>query len=373
MNKDSSLYCLKEIGREYNDEMLAILKESPIESGGLTICFDKEPDIFLIPELKSDYFKCVGFFKENELLGFAMVLYLEVYVNNKPQTVMYFCNMYVKKRGRHKKFGFKAGEYLFKETYGETNLGYSIVMKGNKPAESYINKRDKRFPSIPFTKFISYLDVKNIILVQRKKESSKYKVRHAGMDDIDVIVDFLKKEFSQRLFAPVIDREKFLQNLKRRPDFNITNYFVAEKDEKIVGVCAAWDMSSFKQNKVISYRKSFKFKKILFSLLAGIFKFSPLPREGNAFKDVTITDCAVGERNPEIMEALLLKIYNEYREKKYNTLIFGSYYNDPLLKAVKNFFSKSVISNIILFSKNKSDLEDGKIDKSMPYVDIAML
>lgn len=26
MNKDSSLYCLKEIGREYNDEMLAIWK-----------------------------------------------------------------------------------------------------------------------------------------------------------------------------------------------------------------------------------------------------------------------------------------------------------------------------------------------------------
>jgi len=373
MNKESSLYSLKEIGKEYNDEMLAILKGSPIESGGLTICFDREPDIFLAPALKSDYTKCVGFFKEKELLGFAMLTYQNAYVNRKPQTVMYFCNAYVKKEGRHKRFVFKAGEYLRKKTYNNANLGYTIVMKGNKPAESYINRRDKQFPSMAFSKCISVLDVKNIILTTRKKESSKYKVRHAKMDDLEVIVALLKREFSGRLFAPVIDREKFLQNLKIRPDFNITNYFVAEKDEEIVGVCAAWDTAAFKQNKVISYRKSFKLKKILYTILGAFFKFPSLPQEGEAFRDITITDYAIRERDHEVMEALLLKIYNEYREKKYNTLIFGSYYNDFLLKAAKRFFSKSVVSNIIIFSKNKSDLEDEKIDTSMPYIDIALL
>lgn len=373
MNKQSSLFYLKEIGKEYNGEMLAILKESPVESGGLTICFDREPDIFLIPELKSDYTKCVGFFREKELLGFAMLSYQNAYVNRKPKTVMYFCNVYVKKEGRHQRFIFKAGEYLLEKIYNNASLGYAIVMKGNKPAEGYINRRDSQFPSMAFSKLISFLDVKNIILTRKKKESSKYKVRHARNEDIDVIVALLDKEFSRRLFAPVIDREMFLQNLKRRPDFNITNYFVAEKGEEIVGVCAAWDTSAFRQNKVIFYRKSFRIKKILFFLLGAFFKFPPLPREGEAFRDVTITDFAIKEREPEVMEALLLEIYNEYREKKYNMLIFGSYYNDPLLKAAKRFFSKSVISNIILFSKDKLYLKDGKIDTSMPYIDIALL
>jgi hypothetical protein len=373
MNRQPSLFCLKEIGKEYNDEMLAILKESPVESEGLTICFDREPDIFLIPALKSDYTKCVGFFRGRELLGFAMFSYQNAYVNRKPQTVMYFCNVYVKKEGRHQRFVFKAAEYLLEKTYNNANLGYTIVMKGNKPAESYISRRDSQFPSMAFSKLISFLDVKNIILTRRKKQDSKYKVRHARHEDIDVIVALLDKEFSKRLFAPVIDREKFLQNLKRRPDFNITNYFVAEKCEEIVGVCAAWDTSAFRQNKVIFYRKSFKIKKIFFLLLGALFRFPRLPREGEAFRDVTITDCTIRERNPEIMEALLLKIYNEYREKKYNTLIFGSYYNDPLLKAAKKFFHKSVFSNIIMFSKDELYLEDGKIDTSMPYIDIALL
>jgi hypothetical protein len=32
-----------------------------------------------------------------------------------------------------------------------------------------------------------------------------------------------------------------------------------------------------------------------------------------------------------------------------------------------------VISNIVLFSKEKIYLEEGKIDISMPYIDIALL
>ncbi len=52
---------------------------------------------------------------------------------------------------------------------------------------------------------------------------------------------------------------------------------------------------------------------------------------------------------------------------------FFSTFRENFYRVAKNFFSKSVISNIILFSKNKSDLVDGKINKSMPYIDIAML
>jgi len=373
MSKQPSSFYLKEIGREYNDKMLAILKESPVESEGLTICFDREPDIFLIPELKSDYTQCVGFFKESELLGFAMISYQNVYVNKKPRTVMYFCNVYLKKMGRHHRFILRALKYFLKRTYQHANIGYAIVMKGNKPAESYINRNESQFSSVAFSKSISLLDVKNIILTRRKKESSRYKVRHARNEDIDVIVTFLDEEYSRRLFAPVISREKFIRNLRRRPGFGISNYYIAEENGEIAGVCAAWDTSALRQNRVLFYRKSFKLKKMLFSFLEFIFKFPPLPREGEAFRDVTITDYAIKERNPEVMEALLLKISNEYREKKYNILIFGSYYEDPLLKASKKFFSKSVISNIVLFSKNKIDFEDGKIDTSKPYIDIALL
>jgi hypothetical protein len=371
--KKSSLYNVKEIGKEYNEEMLRILKESPIESGGLQICFDREPDIFFIPELDCDFLKCAGFFRKNELLGFAMLVYKKMYVNGEPQTVMNFCNMYVKKAGRYKGYYFRSSEFFFKRTYQNSKLGYTINMVGNTAAESHINRRNPRYPYVPFSKVISYLDVKNIIITFRKKENPEYHIRHANEQDVPTIVSFLTEEFSNRLFGPVMNKEKIMKNLKTRPGFKLSNYYIAEKDNEPVGLCSVWDTSDFKKNRIIKYGKKFRLIKIVYSILCLLFGFPPLPKEGDAFKDVTITEYAVKGRDPKIMKALLLKIYNEYRDKKYNMIIFGSCYTDPLLQATKSFFTQSVMSNIVLASPDETQLQEDKIDTTLPFVNVALL
>ena len=62
MKTQNSDYYIKEIGRSYNAEMLGILNENPIESSGLTICFDRKPNIFKKIEIKYDQGKYIGFF-----------------------------------------------------------------------------------------------------------------------------------------------------------------------------------------------------------------------------------------------------------------------------------------------------------------------
>jgi len=368
-----NLYSIKEIDRNWNNEMLAILRASPIETQGLTICFDRAPDIFLGPELKSEYYKFAGFFRKDELVGFAMLLYYEAYVNGKPQLITYFGNMYIKKGSRNRGFYFRASDFLFKNPYKNSSLGYSIIMRGNISAESHINRIHPRFRSIPYSKIIALLDVKNILITFPKKENLEYKIRSARMDDIEQIVELLAEELSRRLFAPVIDCEKFKQNLKNRPDFGISNYYLAEKNGEIVGVCAAWDIKSIRQNRVIQYGGKFKWIKNFYSVLAPILGFPALPKPGAAFKDVVITEYAVKSRNPSIMEALLLKIYNDYRSKQYNMLIFGSCSHDPMLKASRKFFCQSVVSNIVLGVMDKGLIEAGKIDSSLPYIDMASI
>lgn len=367
------MFSLKEIGREYNQKMLTILKESPIESGGLTICFDREPDIFLIPELTSERLRWVGFFKGDELLGFAMMAHKKVYVNKRPRSVMYFGNAYVKREGRKQRFVFRAGEYFMQQAENNDGFGYAVVMRGNKPAESYINKKDRRFPFFPYSKTISTLTAKNILITGRKRENSNYKIRPANKDDIDAITAMLKKEYSQRLFAPVVTKERLIGACDRKPNFNLSDYFVAKKNGRMVGVCAAWDASGCKQTRVIQYRKKYKIIRAGYAFLGRFYGFPPLPKKGEAFKSVTITDYAFENRDPEIMEAMLLKIYNEYRKKNFNMIIFGSYSSDPLLTAARRFYCSTVISQIILFSNKKSDLEEGAIDTSMPFIDMTLL
>ncbi len=358
---------------EYNADMLEILWESPIDSKGLSICFDRRPNIFMIPELTSEHVECAGFFKGTELLGFAMLAYQNVYVNGLPRTVMYYGNVHVKKEGRRKGFFYKTSDIFLRETYKNSTMGYAVVMKKNEAAERFIGKRKSEYPNFPASKKISDLKVMNIMISFRKKESLEYPVRRATWMDIDSIVSLIEKEHTKRLFAPVMDKTTFLNNLKRRPDFGVSNYYVAEKGGKIVGVCAAWDTGTFKQNVIVRYGRRLKMIKILHSILAHLFELPPMPEEGEAIKSVTALEFAAEGRNPDILEALLLKIYNDYRSRKYNTLIIGSCAGDPLLNATKKFFVHPLISSIILFSKDESLLEEEKIDTSLPYIDLVML
>lgn len=364
---------IKEIGDSWNKQMLSILEESPVVSGGLKIHFDKQPDIFLIPKLRSEYYKCVGFFIDDLLVGFAMMVYYEGYVNSKPQMVMYFCNMYIKKEGRKKNFYFKASDQLYKSTYKNASLGYTLVMKGNKAAESYIGRRDPHFKHIPYSRSINSLVVKNIIITFKKKLHKHIRIRKATGDDIFAIVNLLHEEYRMRLFGPKMNEEIFRKNLSSRPDFDISNYYVAEKKRQIIGVCSAWDTRSLRQNRVLKYSSKLKFIRFFYRLLSFFFGFPPLPDEGKSIKDVTINEYAVDERDPEIFRALISKIYDDYRKQKYNIIIFGSCGNDPLLKAINGFLHTSIESHIVQADKSEEMIKSDKIDISLPYVDVAMM
>jgi len=58
---------------------------------------------------------------------------------------------------------------------------------------------------------------------------------------------------------------------------------------------------------------------------------------------------------------------------KYNTLIFGSYESDELLKAVKGFFNRSLKSHIVASCYDTSILDSLSEKTCMPYIDIALL
>lgn len=373
MNRPSDGFHVEEIGPERNRAMLRILEGSPIEARGLTIAFHREPDIFAVPALFFERATCAGFFKGEELLGFAMLSTQKRYVNGEPRLVMYYGNAHVKDEGRGHGFVYRVSDHLFRGGDERAEIGYAVVMTGNKAAERFIGLRRPGYPHLPYSRVIAALCARNILIMARKKESREYRVRGATLADVDAMVSLLQDEFRRRLFAPVIDSGIFLDNVAKRPGCELSNYYVAEKNGEIVGTCAAWDMGRLRQTKILRYGARLKFVKKGHAIFARLAGFSPMPGEGDTIKEVTITDCAVRGRKPEILAALLRKIYNEYRVRKYNMLTVGSCRHDPLLQATREFASYPVISNIVLFSKDPSLLAEGRIDASLPYVDLAML
>jgi len=366
-------FYLEEISRERNGEMLRILEESPIETRGLTIGFDRAPDIFALPELFSKRVACVGFLKEGELFGFAMLSYQKKYVDGAPRLVMYYGNAHVKIEGRGHGFIYRVSDRLFRGRDERSDIGYAIVIPGNTAAARFIGQRKPGYPDFPASRVIGALCARNILILGRKKERGEFRIRRATLDDVEAIVSLLQAEFRPRLFGPVIDRDTFLENAARRPGCGLSDHYVAEKHGEIVGTCAAWDMERLRQTRIIRYGPKLKLGKAAHRLFARLAGFPPMPGEGDRIKDVTITDCAVRDRKPEILEALLRRIYNELHARKYNMMTVGSCRQDPLLRAARRFIGYQVVSNLVLFAKDPSFLAEGRIDASLPYVDFAMV
>jgi hypothetical protein len=175
------------------------------------------------------------------------------------------------------------------------------------------------------------------------------------------------------MFAPFIDEEKFRKNLNQRPDFSIQNYYLVEKNNQVIGTCAAWDCSSFKQIRILKYGKKFNRIKNFYNAFSPLFRFPPLPVSGEPFKAVYITDCAVTGSDPKIMNAMLRQVYNEYRAKRFNLIVFGSFENDRLLEATNGFFYQSVESNVYLYHRDVKKIEELKRLNLQPYIDVAFL
>lgn len=369
-----SLYHIRPIDRKYNNEMLEILRSAPITTENLTIYFDRQPDFFKLAETKYHPYFYYGFFRLEQLKGFGMIGYHQAMVNGMAETVFHLKDFYVLPDARGKGFGYRTTEQLFRETHNRSVIGYAVIMSGNRDPHSYISHRNPSFPFIPYSRIINRLDVRNILLTWPVWQDRDYTIRTASIQDIPAIVALLNNEHRGRLFGNIYSEGTFLSNLDNCPGLTLGDYYLAlDKAGVLSGVCAAWDCSSFKQTRVLRYGRGFLPARIAYETLALFFNLSPLPSRGKSFKDFIITDYAVREREPKIMKALLKVIYNVYRKRGFQNMIWGSSADDPLLGASKGFFYQRLVSNIVLISTNPDMIESNAIHNHLPYIDLPCL
>ena len=367
-----SLYTAKELDAKWNETLLQLARESPVEADGLRIYFDRSPDLFAIPRLTSSGYCCGALFKNDTgLLGFAITEEQRRWVSGKTERVLYYGNMHVSGKGRGQAFFYRTSDLFFGHLPEGITYIYSYIMGTNKPAMSLVNRRHFRFPGVPFSSVIGQITMATILLCIPVGPGKKYNIRPATLSDVPQIVDLLSKEFRQRFLAPVIDTETFMDNLRKRPDFGITNYLIAECKGSIIGVCSVWDMSSLKRNTVVDYGRRMGLIRKAYNLVSPLLGVPRLPPAGEVLKVLTIAEYAVADRKPEILEALLRHIYRSYRGK-YHSIIFGSSKDDPLLKATNPFFTIKIDSNVILGAFDQTEVKKN-VGQPLIYADAILL
>jgi hypothetical protein len=362
------MFNILNIDESFNNQMLQIIDEAPIEANGLMLLFDKSPYIFEVSRLKYTRSEHLGFFNGDELVGFASLGYFPGIIEGKLQQLFSLYHFYLKPEARGRRFVERAMHTFLTKARENANFGYAITLKGNRPIESYVGNRILKW--MPPTRIIDDLVVKTILFSLPQKNNTSYLIRNARFEDIPDMVRLLNGENQKRDFGPIFQADTFLTVLETR-GLVIENYFVAINSKgSIVGVCLAWDCSSFRRTKVIKYSANFYPALYGYKLLEKIFPMAPFPANNQFFSELTITDCAVSERNPAILHALLCEIYHRNRNRKYHFMNVGSCASDHLLQATKGFWQTEIRSGIIFTSL---DPDQFNYQPQLPYVDIALL
>lgn len=356
------------VDRKYNDEMISIIRSSPIHAGKMRLYFDLSPDVFRMSELKYSEHIHLGFFLKNELKGFASLGYHDALIGGELQKVFTIYHFYLKQEARGSYMPLKAGKLFVEDASFKSNFGSYVTMKGNRQVEIFIGRQGSNWT--PPSRIMDELVVKSILFSFPKRNNTAYTLRNAQPNDIPEIVRLLNGEHSQRDFGQVFSVESFQRSLTTR-GLKMEDYYVAsDRHGKIKGVCLAWDCSAFRRTVLLNYTGSFIPQIVAYKVLEKILPMAPFPAKGESFNELTITDYATEDRDVTIMHALLAEIYHRNLNRKYHVMNFGSCGSDPLLKAVKGFWHRDIVSNMVLISLHP---EKQAFQPRLPYVDIALL
>ncbi len=352
--------------------MLAVLRGSPVITDRITICFDRQPDIFALPRCKYDDFYYQGLFSGESLKGYGMVSYHKQMVNGEPGEVFCVRDLYVLPEARNQRFLARSAENHFRDHQERSTLGYGLIMHGNNASLRFVGKKLGNNHYSPWSRIINQLNIHIILFTFPVSGNPNFTIRRAQTEDIPVIVTLLNNEHRNRLFGNIYSEGTFPLYLQKNTGLSISDYFLAfDRNGRCCGVCAAWDMCQLKQTRVLHYGKNFFPVKIAYQAVSALLKHPPLPKPGDPFREVTVTDYAVRDRDPKIMNALLRTVYNEYRHLGYHFMIWGCSMDDPLLNAGKGFIRQHIVSNIVLMSTDDRLLGNGIIKAHLPYIDVS--
>ncbi|MGD9127093.1 MAG: hypothetical protein PVH19_06910 [Planctomycetia bacterium] len=214
---------------------------------------------------------------------------------------------------------------------------------------------------------------------RKKKElagqETSLSVCRGSRDQLDEIVDCLRRNGSRKQFYPAWSSEDFCSDRPYLRGFNIENFFVARESGKVVGVIGAWDQSSFKQSYVTAYRGKVRLLRPWYNLAAKLCGSTPLPPQGSRLNSFFASHIAVDDDNTDVYRVLLRAVYNwTVGHGGYSYFLVGLHERDPFLAITQEYRSFAYPAK--MYVVDWGDWPDGMstIDQRVPpYLELATL
>lgn len=353
-------------------ELRALLRENPM-NGSMQVTFEREPDFFAACAIRGGFCQ-VGVGRDLEsgrIVGLGTRSIAHAFVNGRPLPFGWLSDLRLQPAYRGgtlvaRGYRFLRGLHADRrvELYG------TVIFHDNQTALGTIAATRAGLPA--------YHDLGVIhcpgINVRRRKPAvaADCDIIRGLRELLPEIVDCLNRNNARKQFAPVHDVESFIHG-KRWKDFQPSDFYVACRNSKVIGVLGRWDQSAFKQTRVLSYGRRLRWLVPAANAVQSLLGAPSFPESGQYVPFFYVSFIAVDQDDAGVFRALLRQVYNDSVGSSFRYAMVGLHERDPLLAALDGYSLTRFAGRLFCVCYADGEPAFRSLDGRVPYVEAATL
>ena len=339
--------------------------------GKISISFRREPSYFRGSQVQGQevqVIKCVDR-KLNHIAGLGCRAVSTAWVNGQLQRVGYLADLRGQPAYRGQTLLARGYRYLRQLHQQDTvRLYYTMILDDNLPARQLLESRRCELPQ--------YRDIGRVLTPAIFLDIPRREINLPGIEficaqqnQLSDILKFVNQCHAGRQLAPYYQESDFTRG--RLQGLRPQDIYLAMRSNKIVGVCAAWDQSDFRQTHVEQYSTSWRMLRPIYNALAACSPLKPLPPEGSAIPFFYLSLIAIENEDQTLFSALLRHVYCARRTGYWHYFIAGLHQRDPLAPVLKKYRRIEAAGRLYLVHYPEDEAAYEKLDERIPKIEIA--
>ncbi|HIP81713.1 MAG TPA: hypothetical protein EYH16_04805 [Leucothrix mucor] len=341
--------------------------------GTIDVSFRREPCYFAGAGVQGEtiqIIKCVDK-KKQCIAGIGARMTSDVYINGLRQRMGYLSDL--RAAPDYRKSTLLARGYRYLRQLHQADpvpLYTTVILDGNQQAldnltdaraglPRYQNKGRILTPAI-------HLDFKH-----KPFKLSGVEIQLADKQSLNEVFEFVQKQYAKKQFAPYYQASDLegarLKGL--RPE----DIYVARKNQKIVGVVAAWDQRAFRQTHIEGYNGGLKLIRPFYNMIAKFTPLKALPDKGKAVPYFYLALTAIKGDNPDVFKALLSKLYDDKRNGEWHYFIAGLHERSPLQTVLSEFRSIKAAGHLFIVHYPDESAFFNQLDARIPHIEMGAI
>jgi len=355
-----------------NAELRALLRENPM-NGSMQVTFEREPDFFAACAIRGDSYQ-VGVGRDLEsgrIVGLGTRSIAHAFVNGQAVPFGWLSDLRLQPAYRGGTLVARGYRFL-RELHadGRAALYGTVIFRDNQTALRTIAATRAGLPAYHD---LGVIHCPGINLRRRKPAiAADCDIVRGRRELLPEIVACLNRNNARKQFAPVHDVESFIHG-NRWKDFQLSDFYVACRSNKVVGVLGKWDQSAFKQIRVISYGRRLRWMVPAANALQTLLGAPSFPEPGHYLPFFYVSFIAVDQDGAGVFRALLRQVYNDAVGSSFRYAMVGLHERDPLLAALEDYSLTPFAGRLFCGCFADSEHVYRNLDGRAPYVEAATL